>query len=198
MNFLAHACLSFGKPDILVGNLIADTVKGKQMETYPENICKGIRLHRLIDSYTDSHPVVLQTKELFKDSAGRYNGSFLDVSYDHFLSLDADNTPIEGWQSFAAKCYKEIELRGEILPPRFCNMYLYMKKEDWLSNYGQMWMIERSFDRLKQRAEYLSDDAPVFADFEKNYNVIRDSYYSFFPDLKRYAEEMLESLYQIG
>lgn len=194
MNFLAHAYLSFGNENLLVGNLIADMVKGKQMEQYPEGICKGIYLHRLIDSYTDSHPVTAETKEVFRRSAGRYCGSFLDVAYDHFLALDKNSVPREGWCNFAANCYDVIERHGAVLPAQFCSMYVYMKKEDWLSNYGQRWMIERSFDRLKRRAAYLSDDAPVFADFENSYEILKSSYERFFPDLRKYAEEEIKNL----
>ncbi|WP_165043169.1 ACP phosphodiesterase [Dysgonomonas sp. ZJ709] len=190
MNFLAHAFLSFDNPDILVGNLIADMVKGKQMDVYPSEIRRGIKIHRLIDSFTDSHPVTLEAKKLFQESAGRYGSSFLDVSYDHFLALDPLNQPKEGWELFAQNCYAQIEERGNILPSIFCNMYMYMKSEDWFSNYQNMWMIERSFDRLKRRASYLDDNAPVFADFEKNYNTIQKSYELFFPDLKKYVEEI--------
>jgi acyl carrier protein phosphodiesterase len=36
MNYLAHACLSFGRPDILVGNMISDHIKGKKQFDYPK------------------------------------------------------------------------------------------------------------------------------------------------------------------
>ncbi len=35
MNYLAHAYLSFGDPDILAGNMISDFVKGKKKFDYP-------------------------------------------------------------------------------------------------------------------------------------------------------------------
>ena len=194
MNFLAHAYLSFKNDNLLIGNLIADMVKGKQMEQYPEGICRGIYLHRLIDSFTDSHPVTIEAKEVFRQSAGRYCGSFLDVAYDHFLALDEYSIPAGGWHKFADNCYRAIEKQGGILPAQFCSMYVYMKKEDWLSSYGHSWMIERSFDRLKRRASYLAENAPVFAAFEENYEIIKESYANFFPDLKAYAEQEIKKL----
>ena len=42
MNYLAHAYLSFKEPDILVGNLISDFVKGKKKFNYSLPIQKGI------------------------------------------------------------------------------------------------------------------------------------------------------------
>src|SRR5947207_2830586 len=51
MNFLAHAFLSFNDPGLLVGNMIADSVKGKEADNYPDRIRQGILLHREIDSF---------------------------------------------------------------------------------------------------------------------------------------------------
>lgn len=192
MNFLAHAYLSFGNPDILIGNMIADLVKGKQIETYPESIQHGIHIHRKIDSFTDSHPVTLETMAVFKASAGRYAGPFLDVSYDHFLAIDNKSEPTEGWEVFAQKCYSVIEQYAEFLPPKFCTMFMYMKKEDWLYNYRYNWLIEKSFERLKSRANYLNDDAPVYTDFEKHYKEIQESYTVFFPELKAYIKDIIQ------
>lgn len=187
MNFLAHAYLSFGNPDILIGNMIADQVKGKQIELYPEEIQLGIHIHRQIDAFTDKHPVTQDAMKLFHPSAGRYSGAFLDVAYDHFLTKDKENEPDEGWESFANKSYQQISEHKELLPDKFCSMFMYMESENWFYSYRYKWMIERSFERLQQRANYLDDKANVYADFEKHYNDIKDSYDSFFPDLKEFV-----------
>ena len=49
MNILAHLYLSGQNEDVIIGNFIGDFVKGKQIQKYPEEIVKGIRLHREID-----------------------------------------------------------------------------------------------------------------------------------------------------
>lgn len=190
MNFLAHAYLSFGNPDILIGNMIADQVKGKQVSAYSQAVQYGIYIHRQIDSFTDNHPVTRETSKLFRESAGKYAGPFLDVSYDHFLALDNDSEPKEGWKVFSRLCYSQIEQYASILPPKFCTLFMYMKQEDWLYNYRYRWLIQRSFYRLKQRANYLPDDAPVFDAFVIHYKEISDSYNLFFPELKAFVESI--------
>ena len=57
MNFLAHVYLSGNDFEVALGNLIADRVKGKQIQHYPLKIQKGIKLHRSIDNFTDNHPL---------------------------------------------------------------------------------------------------------------------------------------------
>ena len=49
-------------------------------------------------------------------------------------------------------------------------------------------MMQRSFERLTQRAKYLSDDADIYADFEQYYQQLGDAYNHFFPQLKQFAE----------
>lgn len=183
MNFLAHAYLSFNNPSLIVGNLIADMVKGRKIEQLPQDIQEGIHLHRQIDDFTDKHPTVKETKLLFYSSAGRYGGSFLDIAFDHFLAKSDKFVPPLGWETFAEICYSAIEQKSEILPTPFISMFMYMKNENWLINYKYKWLIERSFQRLKNRAAYLSDDAPVYEEFEKHYDEIDMAFNSFFPDL---------------
>src|SRR3989442_7909269 len=88
MNYLAHAYLSFNQPEILVGNMISDFIKGKKQFDYPVSIQKGIRLHRDIDTFTDAHPATQQLKSFFRPHYRLYAGAFGDIVYDHFLALD--------------------------------------------------------------------------------------------------------------
>lgn len=195
MNFLAHTYLSFGNDDAIVGNLVADMIKGKQIDSLPEDIQKGIVLHRQIDTFTDQHEVNKSAKNIFTKSVGRYNASFLDVAYDHYLATDVQRIPNNGWQNFADKCYSAIESRHQLLPQDFLNMFVYMKNENWLANYQNNWLIERSFERLARRAKYLDESVNVFNDFETNYTLIADSYGTFFPELEEFAKNTYIELY---
>ncbi|MGA2151478.1 MAG: DUF479 domain-containing protein, partial [Geobacteraceae bacterium] len=51
MNFLAHLYLSGDDPELLVGNLLGDFVKGRLSGNFPDGIERGIELHRRIDSF---------------------------------------------------------------------------------------------------------------------------------------------------
>ena len=88
MNYLAHAYLSFGNSNILVGNMISDYVKGKTQFDYPPEIQAGIKLHRAIDDFTDTHEATKNVKEIFKKDYRLYAGAFADVVYDYFLAND--------------------------------------------------------------------------------------------------------------
>ena len=195
MNYLAHAYLSFNNPGLLVGNIISDYVKGKKQFDFPVPVQKGIRLHRAIDNYTDSHPVTHELKSFFRPQYRLYSGAFADVVYDHFLANDIHEFSDE-WQlkEFSASAYQMLEPYHELFPAPFQKMFPYMKAHDWLYNYRFTWAIERSFGGLVRRAAYLTESKIAFDVFNKNYAVMQVCYASFFPDLKKFAINQSDEL----
>ena len=189
MNYLAHAYLSFNQPEILAGNLVSDFVKGKQRFIYPPGIQKGIVLHRQIDSFTDTHAVTREAKEVFRPAYRLYAGAFVDVVYDHFLAIDRNEFTKEGLKQFSADTYLMVTPFIDQLPERFQKMFPYMQTQDWLSNYQHNWAIERSMTGLVRRSAYLTEAATAFALFETHYGFLQACYSRFFPELKNFVIE---------
>jgi acyl carrier protein phosphodiesterase len=109
MNYLAHAYLSFNDPDILVGNMISDFVKGKKKFDYPLRIQAGIMLHRIIDEFTDSHPATREAKEFFRPHYRLYSGAFIDVVFDHFLALNSNEFTETSLLNFSQQVYSFLQ-----------------------------------------------------------------------------------------
>ena len=86
MNFLAHLYLSKNHTNILIGNFIADGIRGNQFTHLHPEIQQGIVLHRHIDTYTDAHPIVRKSKRRLHERYGHYDGVIIDLFYDHFLA----------------------------------------------------------------------------------------------------------------
>lgn len=187
MNYLAHAYLSFGDPEILAGNLISDFVKGKKKYDYPPRILAGINLHREIDIFTDEHPVNKETARIFKPAYGLYSAALMDVVHDHFLALELSAGGTDEFEKFTENVYKEIERFKDILPSSFNNIFPYMKQHNWLLNYQYPWGIERSLAGLVHRAAYLSESRTAFDLFNKRYEEFESAYNKFFPLLKEFS-----------
>ena len=66
MNYLAHSYLSYQKTDLIIGNFIADSIRGNRFDGLTDGIIKGITLHRKIDVFTDSHPVFFNQQASFQ------------------------------------------------------------------------------------------------------------------------------------
>ena len=187
MNYLAHAYLSFGDPDVLAGNMISDFVKGKKKFDYPDRIQMGITLHRKIDEYTDTHPATRQAKQFLKESAGLYAGSFVDIIYDHFLANDPYEFEEDALAVFTRHTYLQLETFDDLFPERFRQFFFYMRTQDWLLHYRSTQGIHNSFQGLCRRAKYIDDPEPVFEAFLSHYEELKMAYELFFPHVKTFA-----------
>lgn len=218
MNYLAHAYLSFGNPDILTGNMISDFVKGKKKLDYPEAIQKGITLHRAIDTFTDTHDLTRQAKTFFKPVYGLYAGALVDVIYDHYLANDPLQFSPEGADTrdseqgaaersglsrqaaaptlagFAEKTYQQLAGQQGAFPERFARMFGYMRSQNWLYNYRTREGIFNSLAGLARRARYMPDPAAACRIFEAHYEELAVCYAAFFPALKDFAFTSLQDL----
>jgi acyl carrier protein phosphodiesterase len=193
MNYLAHAYLSFGIPEITLGNLISDFVKGKKKYDYPDAIQRGIMLHRAIDTFTDTHNATRQAKSFFKSAYGLYAGPLTDIVYDHFLANDPQIFPLMdgGLKDFAQRVYLQVDAMAPLLPERFARVFYYMRTQDWLSHYGERRAIWNSFTGLARRASYMPDPGEAGRLFEAHYIDLEACYKDFFPSLEEFARRML-------
>jgi acyl carrier protein phosphodiesterase len=194
VNLLAHAYLSFGQPEILVGNMISDFVKGKKKFDYPPGVQTGIMLHRAIDTFTDFHPATKEAKVFLKPAAGPYAGAFVDVVYDHFLANDAAQFADVSLQQTALNIYATLSAYEAIFPSPFRQMLPYMISQNWLYNYHSMLGMQNSFGGVVRRAAYLTGSDAIFTLFKQHYSSLEKCYKDFFPDVKAYAYDHLQSL----
>ena len=195
MNFLAHARLSFNQPQIVVGNMISDFVKGKRQFNYPTVIQKGIQLHRAIDNFTDTHEVTQALKSFFRPQYRLYAGAFTDVVYDHFLANDVSEFLTEdSLKDFTFSTYQILEENFAVLPQNFQTILPHMVKHNWLYNYKSKSGIEKSFAGLVHRATYLTESKIAFEIFEKHYTAMNLLYHEFYPDVKKFAAHHLQQL----
>lgn len=195
MNFLAHAFLSFDDPDILTGNMISDFIKGKKKFDYPQAIQKGIQLHRLIDEFTDFHPVTANAKQFFRPAYRLYSGAFVDIVFDHFLAKDdLQFSPYHGLKEFTQITYQQLETESGFFPPQFQRMFPYMRMQNWLFEYRTTEGIFKSFGGLVRRAKYLKESEIAFHIFMNEYKELEQCYSAFFPELKKYAFEKLSEI----
>ncbi|MER3498699.1 MAG: DUF479 domain-containing protein [Chitinophagaceae bacterium] len=194
MNYLAHAYLSFGETEILVGNIISDFVKGKKRFSYAEGIQKGITLHRQIDRFSDEHEATREAKTIFQPHYRSYSGAFVDVVFDHFLATDKTVFSETQLGAFAREVYTILTNHQSIFPERFSVLFPYMQQQNWLLNYHTVWGTEKSFGGLARRARYIDEVNTACNLFEAHYHFLKDCYRQFFPDVKAFAHHMYEEL----
>ncbi|MBV1922570.1 MAG: acyl carrier protein phosphodiesterase [Flavobacteriaceae bacterium] len=194
MNFLAHIYLSGNEEGVIIGNFIADGIKGKKYKKYPLSIQKGILLHRGIDSYTDQHPTVrLSTKKLHENH-GHYSGVIVDILYDHFLAKNwkqYHQTPLD---EYVENFYELLRNSYDILPVRIKRMMPYMISDNWLLSYESISGISTILNQMSRRTRIDSNMNFAVYELEKYYTEFEEEFTSFFEELKAFSDNKLEEL----
>jgi acyl carrier protein phosphodiesterase len=193
MNFLAHLYLSGSNPNIMLGNFMGDFVKGKTYrEQYEADIVKGIELHRHIDEFTDSHPIVTESKNRLRPTYRHYSGVIVDVFYDHFLAHNWNTFHPQPLEVFAQHAYDTIVAHTPILPDELNRMMPYMINGNWLVNYRKTEGIHQALSGMARRTPYKSKMEEATIDLRADYNAYKKEFMAFFPELNTFCEEYLK------
>lgn len=194
MNFLAHIYLSGPERDIQLGNFIGDFVKGNQLAKFPDAIQAGIMLHRHIDTFTDTHVVVRESKLRLRKSFGHYAPVIVDVFYDHFLARDWQKHHPENLKQFTETFYGIAKSRRADLPPRASKMLEYMSADNWLYHYQFIEGIKWTLTGMSRRTSFESHMEIAHKALEEHYEDFDAEFNTFFPDLVKSSGLYLEAL----
>ncbi len=188
MNFLAHLYLSGENEEIIIGNFIADHVKGEGILKFRSEIQYGIRLHRAIDNFTDSHPVYLKSKARLSGNYRKYAGVVADMFYDHFLSSGWNTYSEESLDIFIDRIQKILFKNYPILPDRSQRFIAYMNKFNWLKGYGTFEGLGRALTGMALRTPFNSGMEYAVKDLKKDYDFYRGEFREFFPEIIHYTQ----------
>src|SRR4051794_25034383 len=108
MNWLAHLVLSEPSSAFRIGNLLPDILPWSEWRALPAKYQGGIECHRVIDSFTDSHPVFRRSVGRVGAPFRRYAGILIDVFYDHFLASLWSRYAMVPLDQFAAEFYNSL------------------------------------------------------------------------------------------
>ncbi|HRO99302.1 MAG TPA: ACP phosphodiesterase [Flavobacteriales bacterium] len=183
MNFLGHLYLAGQDPLAVVGNFMADAVKGRDLSRFPDAVQQGIRLHRAIDTFTDAHPAQRVGRDRLRPHAGRYSGVVMDLFFDHLLAVDWDRWHPEPLPDFAQRMYALLQEHAHLMPDRTQDMLPYMVRYDWLTSYATTEGLARALHGLSHRVpegEVMRGAERVLLDHFDDY---RNEFGIFLPEL---------------
>lgn len=186
MNFLGHFLLAGNDEGLVVGNFIADFVKGKAYRDFPPPIAKGILMHREIDFFTDSHSDFKQSKRTINEKHGHYSGVIIDIFYDHFLAADFEKIGGEPLDDFSEKCYRVIEKYREVIPETSRIMFGYMRRDNWLKRYAEIGGIEKTLYGMSKRIKRDNKLDEAVADLRLHYEKMKADFDHFITDALEY------------
>ncbi len=151
MNYLVHLYLAGEDPELQLGGLMGDFVKGPIPADYPEKLALGLHLHRRIDSLAQNSPHTRQSRQLLDTKFGHGRGIIVDIFYDHFLAANWSDYASEPLESYADEVYRLLQKQHAKLPPGLQQVAPYMIKHNWLVSYRQRHVVGRALEKISQR-----------------------------------------------
>ncbi len=188
MNVLAHIYLSGDSDEIIIGNYIGDYVKGRDYLKYPEQVRKGIIIHRNIDAFTDKHPVVHRSKLLFSKKYHKYAGVVCDILYDHFLTKEWDFFSRRPLESVTYQFYRAMVNNYDILPEKVKDRIPFFIINNWIEAYRTSKGLKSVLRAMSRRTSLPNEARYAIKTFKKNYYSLDDDFMEFFPQLIEYVE----------
>ncbi|MCI0703300.1 MAG: acyl carrier protein phosphodiesterase [Planctomycetia bacterium] len=199
MNFLAHLHLADGDSGDMLGGVAADFVRNPDLPLLTADVLRGVRLHRLIDGFTDRHLITLRSISRVSRSLGWFGGIVIDIYYDHILAREWTRYSNEPLAEFAERCYRVLDAGITAIPPAalpatasdFIRRFV---DEDRLNRYATRDGIEDTLERVSlviakripHRAIWLPDAMPLLVSLDAE---LAADFHAFYPELMVFAEE---------
>lgn len=184
MNYLAHIFLSGNNRQLQVGNFIGDFVKGKSHEDFPKQIQEGILLHRQIDSFTDNHPIFLETVRFMRPTFGRYSGIIADMYFDYFLASDFKRySPKLSLNCFAANFYISAILNYKHLPQQVKGFLFHFITTNKLKKYATYQGLHRALQIMAHFKTSAIDPELSISFLKENEETLRGLFHTFMPQV---------------
>jgi acyl carrier protein phosphodiesterase len=172
----------------MIGNLIGDAIKGNKYENLQPSIRKGVLMHRAIDDFTDRHPVNFKIRKLFHPYFGKYAGVYLDMFYDHFLAVGWNEFSKDvSLNTFCRNFYVTALSKHKYLPSKIKNILYWLIIGNRLKNYSNLNSLQTTLEYMHRRRKLPRSGKEAINFLKENYDVIRESFYEFFPLLVIYT-----------
>ncbi len=178
----------------MIGNFIADSISNKRVKDLPEDIRKGVLLHRKIDAFTDQHPAVKEATKLLNGAHGKYAPVLLDIFFDYFLIKNWERYSKEEFSFFKNRSYLVLEKYMDWIPVKMRKHLPSMIASDWLASYGRLEGIEFTVGKVTSRVskpDFLENPIESIFDHEE---ILNDNFNLFFPDLQQVVKEEMKNL----
>ena len=173
----------------MVGNFIADSVKGNASLGFSTEVQKGIKLHREIDHFTDTHLITSVSKERLRVRYKKYAPVITDIFYDHFLALYWQDYSDKSLTLFTQEVYGYLGQQYHTFPEKSKQFYQYMIRYDILNAYAKIEGIKQVMSGMAKRTAYISGMETATEELLSAYAAYEYEFRVFFPDLQAHVSQ---------
>lgn len=189
MNHLAHALLSGTDPQLRLGGMLGDFLRGSIDPALADGVRRGVALHRAIDSYTDSHAEIVAARRLFLPPYRRYAGILIDVWFDHLLARDFERWSAHPLARFSDDLQALLRAHDAALPEALRRFSRYMHARNLPAAYAQREMISQVLQGIGLRLQRVNPLAEGLIEISRLEPELDTLFQRFFPQLQAYAKD---------
>lgn len=194
MNYIAHIHIGAHTQTSLLGNFLGDFVKGSQLTHLPCELEQGVRLHRSVDVFTDSHPIIVETKKLFPRDIRRMAGVILDIYFDYLLMNTWPQYSNTDFNTVFEEFYLQLEQFSLPNNPYFCKLAEHLTTHQWLDKYINVETCSRAFLSIEKRLQnkiLFADNALLF--LQQNSELLESRFHQFYPECLEHGVKFIQS-----
>jgi len=191
MNHLAHTLLAGDDELLQLGGLMGDFVHGQPDPALPPRVIAGIRLHRAIDVYTDSHLDVAEARALLPAPFRRYGGILLDMWFDHLIARDFPRWSEHRLETYSLGVRDLLGRHEALLPAGLQRFRQYMEAHALPGGYARPEELAAALDGISyrlRRANPVGEAFPVLSGLDRP---LQAQFEKFFPQLQAFAAQWI-------
>lgn len=194
MNFLAHFHLAWPDEGLIAGGLEGDYYKGPLRGELPHDVERGVKLHRLIDAYTDQHPDIIELRRQLPPRLRRYAGILIDLSFDHFLSQHWSRYSDVRLQEFNDTVYNNLITRDNTFSPPASAMASRLIEHDILGLYDNWETVTATARRIGERFKRHNPFLNIELELTPSRDSMESTFIDFYPELLEFSTQQIKSL----
>jgi acyl carrier protein phosphodiesterase len=180
----------------MIGNFIADHIKGNQFTHLSSEIQQGIKLHREIDTFTDAHKITRTSKRRLHKRYGLFAGIIIDIFYDHYLAKNWSDYSAMPLGVYVNSVYQLLTQQKQILPEKTLQMMPFMIQYNWLCNYQYKEGIKSVLNGMNRRTNNKGQIDLAIEDLYQLDKYFEKDFQLFFEDLQIFSHQKIKQLQQ--
>lgn len=191
MNYLVHLYLAGSDPELQLGGMMGDFVKGPLDDRYPPGIVAGLRLHRAIDSLAATSPFCRASRQRLHHRFGHTRAVLVDIFYDHFLAVHWDQYHPQPLHDFADEVYRLLAANRDLLPDGLAQIAPRMTELDWLTSYRDRASVNIALQRIAARLSRPTALGEGVVELERCGEELREDFRGFMGEARQLSSSRL-------